>query len=124
MTHPFPSEAELTRLYSCGNYRTDEGKRFGSLIEFFIFLGRVLKRRSINPFVKPGKILDIGCGRGLFLDVMRRGGWRAIGTELNAETASYAIKVYDLIILTDGIIQHKLPGEGLDAVNINQVRAP
>lgn len=121
MIHPLPSAAELTRLYSCGNYRTDEGKRFGPLIETLILFSRILKRRSINRFVKPGKILDIGCGRGLFLDVMRRGGWRAIGTELNKETASYAIKVYDLKILTGGVIQHQLPDEGLDAININQV---
>ena len=121
MIHPLPSDAELTRLYSCGNYRTSEGKRFGPLIETLVLFGRILKRRSINRFVKPGKILDIGCGRGLFLDVMRRGGWRAIGTELNKETASYAIKVYDLKILVGGIIQHQLPDAGLDAININQV---
>jgi len=119
--HPFPSDDELTRLYACGNYRTDEGKRFGPIIESLILLGRTLKRRSINRFVKPGKILDIGCGRGLFLDVMRRGGWRTIGTELNRETAAYAKKVYDLKILTGDIIQHQFPAEGLDAININQV---
>ena len=52
-THPFPSEDELTRLYACGNYRTDEGKRFGPLIESLILLGRILKRRNINNYVKP-----------------------------------------------------------------------
>ena len=83
MLHPFPSEEELTKLYSCGNYRTKTGKRFGSTIEFLIYLGRLRKRGRISQFVKVGKILDIGCGRGLFLDVMRRGGWDPIGTELN-----------------------------------------
>ena len=119
--HPFPSEEELSKLYSCGNYRTGAGKRFGFLIEFLVYLERIRKRRRINQFIKPGKILDIGCGRGLFLDVMRRGGWNTIGTELNEETASYAIKTYDSKIFTGDIIQHKLPAESLDAVNINQV---
>ena len=59
MIHPLPSDAELTQLYSCGNYRTDEGKRFGPLIEAQIFFGRILKRRSINRFVKPGKIAGL-----------------------------------------------------------------
>ncbi|SVE40274.1 uncharacterized protein METZ01_LOCUS493128, partial [marine metagenome] len=81
----------------------------------------IRKRRRINQFTKPGKILDIGCGRGLFLDVMRRGGWSTVGTELNEETASYAIKVYDLKILSGDIIQHQLPAESLNAININQV---
>ena len=121
MLHPFPSEEELTKLYSCGNYRTKTGKRFGSTIEFLIYLGRLRKRGRINQFVKAGKVLDIGCGRGLFLDVMRRGGWDPIGTELNEKTAFYAIKTYGLKVLHGDIIQHKLPSQSLDAININQV---
>ena len=121
MTHPFPSEEDLAKLYSCGNYRTSKGKRFGLLIESLIHLGRIRKRKRISQFIKPGKILDIGCGRGLFLDVMRRGGWDAIGTELNEETAFYAIQRYGLEILSGSITHHKLPAESLDAININQV---
>jgi len=121
MLHPFPSEEELTNLYSCGNYRTNTGKRFGLTIEFLIYLGRLSKRRRISKYVKTGTILDIGCGRGLFLNVMRRGGWHTIGTEFNEETASYAIKTYGLKVLSGDIAQHKLLPESLDAVNISQV---
>ncbi len=121
MTHPFPSDNELAKLYSSGNYRTSTGKRFGIIIEFLIYLGRLKKRGTINKFINPGKILDIGCGRGLFLDVMRRGGWSVIGTELNDETASYAIKTYNITIFSSDIIQQKLPTGSLDAININQV---
>ena len=119
--HPFPSEEELSKLYSCGNYRTGAGKRFVFPIEFLIYLERIQKRRRISQFVNPGKILDIGCGRGLFLELMRRGGWDTIGTELNEQTASYSIKTYDSKIFTGDIIQHKLPAESLDVININQV---
>ena len=111
----------MEQLYSTGNYRTDTGKRFIPPIEALIRLGRILKRERINQFVKPGKILDIGCGGGVFLDVMRRGGWETIGTELNEETASYAIKVYGLKIITGDIIQHQLPAKSMDAINISQV---
>ena len=121
MLHPFPSEEELAKLYSCGNYRTDTGKRFGLAIEFLIYLGRLRKRRRINQFIKTGKILDIGCGRGLFLDVMRRGGWDTLGTEFNEETASYAMKTYGLKIFPGDIARHKLPTESIDVININQV---
>jgi SAM-dependent methyltransferase len=121
MLHPFPSEEELTNLYSCGNYRTNSGKRFGLTIEFLIYLGRLRKRGRISKYVKTGTILDIGCGRGLFLDVMRRGGWHTIGTEFDENTAAYAIKTYGLKVLSGDIIQHKLLPESLDAININQV---
>ena len=121
MLNPFPSDAELAKLYSTGNYRITNGKRFGHIIETLIHLGRIRKRKRINQFVKPGKILDIGCGRGLFLDVMRRGGWDTIGTEFNEETSSHAIKSYSLKIFPGDIIQHKLKAESLDVININQV---
>lgn len=121
MIHPLPSDDYLAKLYSDGNYRTQEGKRFGFIIESLIHLGRIKKRRRINQFVKSGEILDIGCGRGLFLDVMRRGGWKTIGTELNEITASYASKAYGLKILPGDITQHQLPGESFNAININQV---
>jgi len=121
MLNPFATDIELAKLYSCGNYRTAKGKRFGYIIETLIHLGRIKKRKRIHQFVKTGKILDIGCGRGLFLDVMRRGGWDTIGTEFNEETASYAINTYGLKILPGDIAQHKLPAESLDAININQV---
>ena len=77
------------------------------LIESLIHLGRILKRRRITEHVKQGRILDIGCGRGLFLNVMRLGGWSVIGTELNEETASYATKVFDLEVLPGGLVQHQ-----------------
>jgi len=121
VTHPFPSEEELVRLYSCGNYRTSAGKRFGVIIEYLIYLSRVLKRNRINKYVSPGRILDIGSGRGLFLDVMRRGGWDVTGTELNEETASYARKIYNLEMFTGDLIQQNLEKESLDAININHV---
>jgi 2-polyprenyl-3-methyl-5-hydroxy-6-metoxy-1,4-benzoquinol methylase len=121
MLNPFPSDLELGKLYSSGNYRTAKGKRFGYIIEILIHLGRIKKRKRIQQFIKPGKILDIGCGRGLFLNVMQRGGWDAIGTEFNEETASHATNAYGLKIFPGDITQHKLKSESIDAININQV---
>jgi 2-polyprenyl-3-methyl-5-hydroxy-6-metoxy-1,4-benzoquinol methylase len=119
--HPFPSEEELSKLYSCGNYRTGTGQRFVLLVEFLVYLERIRKRRRINQFVEPGKILDIGCGRGLFLELMRRSGWDTIGNELNEQTASYSMKTYGSKIFIGDIVQHKLSAESLDVININQV---
>jgi len=121
MTHPLPSDEELAKLYSCGNYRTEKGKRFGFLIESLIYLGRIRKRFRIQRFIKLGKILDVGCGRGLFLKVMHNGGWDTIGTEFNEQTASYAIKTYGLKIFPGEITKHKFSSESLDVININQV---
>ena len=124
MIHPFPSDKEIADLYSTGNYRTDEGTRFNFLIEFLIYLGSIVKRKRIEKYTKIGKILDVGCGRGLFLDIMRRGGWSVVGSELNKETASYAknvygLKVYDTPLpLTGKLIDQFLAPGSFDVVNI------
>ncbi len=118
MIHPFPSDKEIADLYSTGNYRTGEGTRFNFLIEFLIYLGSIVKRKRIEKYKKTGKILDVGCGRGLFLDIMRRGGWSVVGSELNKETASYAENIYGLKVYTGKLIDQFLAPESFDAVNI------
>lgn len=43
--------------------------------------------RAMEPFVSPGRLLDIGCGTGLFLDVARQAGWDAFGLD----ASNYAV---------------------------------
>jgi SAM-dependent methyltransferase len=118
MVHPFPSDQKLSNLYSTGNYRTDGGTRFNFLVEYLIYLGSVVKRKRIEKYSSKGKILDIGCGRGLFMDIMRRGGWEVEGSELNKETASYAEQAYDLKVYPGKITDHTLPPEDFEAINV------
>ena len=118
MVHPFPSDQILSNLYSTGNYRTDGGTRFNFLVEYLIYLGSVVKRRRIEKYSNKGKILDIGCGRGIFMDIMRQGGWEVEGSELNEETASYAEQVYGLKVYPGKITDHSLAPEKFDAINV------
>jgi len=118
MVHPLPSDDKISALYSTGNYRTDEGTRFNFLIEYLIYFGSVIKRKRIEKYSKKGKILDVGCGRGLFMDIMRQGGWEVEGSELNKETASYAEKVYNLKVYPGEITDQALPHENFDAINV------
>jgi SAM-dependent methyltransferase len=118
MMHPFPTDKEISGLYSTGNYRTDEGTRFNFLIEYLIYLGSVVKRKRIEKYARKGKILDIGCGRGLFLDIMRRGEWEVVGSELNKETASYAEQVYGLKVHAGEITDQSLAPECFEVINI------
>ena len=83
----------------------------------------MIKRKRIEKYARKGKILDIGCGRGLFLDIMRRGGWEVEGSELNNETASYAKQVYDLKVHAGGIAEQSLASESFEVINICGVLA-
>lgn len=75
----------------------------------------------INSFVKSGRILDIGCGGGGFLDYFNSAGYDCYGVEFGKKAASIAAKKYkvfegdfldfssgnkfDLIIFR-GVIEH------------------
>ncbi len=45
---------------------------------------------SIPLNIPMGKILDIGCGDGVFLDVVRKYGWEPHGVEINSDAAKRA----------------------------------
>lgn len=87
-TMPMPSPKELKNLYTQGAYRGGEGKRFNRVVEFFVFLSRKMRRQRIKRYLPKGRILDIGCGRGLFLKIMQDDGWDVNGVEFDVKASS------------------------------------
>jgi 2-polyprenyl-3-methyl-5-hydroxy-6-metoxy-1,4-benzoquinol methylase len=69
-----------------------------------------------------GEVLDIGCGQGEFLEVMRESGINARGVDLSAESVAYcirkglAVEQADLFVYLDG-----LPDRSLDGIFSSQV---
>jgi 2-polyprenyl-3-methyl-5-hydroxy-6-metoxy-1,4-benzoquinol methylase len=121
VTYPFPSHEELAGLYSTGNYRTKTGKRFNPVLEYIIHLLTVRKRKRIERFRDHGRILDIGCGRGLFLHIMQEDGWDVAGQEFSAISASYATDIYGIDVRTGELKDCEYQSESFDVVNINHV---
>ncbi len=121
VTNPMPEPDEALSLYSSENYRTGTGTRFSPFIEFFIYVFRLKRKRDIKRHVKRGSILDIGCGRGLFLRIMKRDGWNAAGVEANEEIASCASEMYGLNVAAGDISNWNFPNESFDVITINHV---
>ncbi|MBI4685927.1 MAG: class I SAM-dependent methyltransferase [Nitrospirae bacterium] len=119
-TVPIPSQEELSKLYSA-NYRSPEGRKFNPFIEFFIYFWRLLRKRRIKKYIKKGSILDVGCGRGLFLDIMRKDGWDVAGVEFDEATASYAKKVYDINVVSGDPEEWGFSSENFDVIIISHV---
>ncbi|MBT5471317.1 MAG: class I SAM-dependent methyltransferase [Nitrospina sp.] len=119
-THPIPSTEELSKLYSTGNYRAKTGKRFIPILEKIIHFLTMRKRNRIKKYMAGGRILDIGCGRGLFLNLMKKDGWLVAGQEFDEKSASYAVDNYGIDVHT-GSLQGKFESESFDVVNINHV---
>ena len=53
---------------------------------------RMWKRRlsRLKRFHSKGRLLDIGCGEGMFLQLAKERGWQISGTELSSYAARYA----------------------------------
>lgn len=73
---------------------------------------------DIPGWVKPGTVLDVGCGSGGFLDAMRESGWTTVGIEPGEKAASLArAKGHDVVCqsATDPLA-HALSGRLFDLV--------
>ena len=64
-----------------------------------------------------GRILDIGCGTGAFLDTMHRGGWFGVGLEPDASAREKAKSLYDITALPTSELAH-LPKGGYDVITM------
>lgn len=97
--HPLPSEAEIVDLFR-QLYTTGEGS-VPELKDYYQF---TYQDEPDNPLVHqyerhlemieehhpPGRILDLGCGTGLFLSVARRRGWEPFGVDESLEATNWA----------------------------------
>jgi 2-polyprenyl-3-methyl-5-hydroxy-6-metoxy-1,4-benzoquinol methylase len=64
-------------------------RRFSGLIELLIRLFRFSRARLAKRLLPPGgRVLDAGCGRGIFLRRLAESGYRVRGTELSTRTAA------------------------------------
>jgi len=64
------------------DFREIDGSRFNNLTERWVkFIDRRRAAR-INAALPKGSILDVGCGRGIFLEELKKHGWEVLGTEV------------------------------------------
>ncbi len=103
---PMPSKEEAKSVYLDSSYffgQADVGYR--NYEEMHKAL-RLLFQRRLQQLAKlipqKGRLLDVGCADGYFLELARAQGWEIAGVEVSPEMSSYAsqhlgIRVYDSI---------------------------
>ncbi|MDL5048567.1 class I SAM-dependent methyltransferase [Oscillatoria amoena NRMC-F 0135] len=88
ITSPRPNQADLPRYYQFQDYISHSGKtRSGLITALYNFARSVAlkwKHNLIKREFSTGRILDVGCGTGEFLNVMKRNGWQVDGIEPSA----------------------------------------
>jgi len=85
---------------------------------------REAARRSVMALTADGRgrLLDVGCGAGLFLSVMRDLGWEVSGTETDGTAAALARRQVPGAAIHEGLIQDiDLPDAAYDAITLSHV---
>lgn len=77
--------------------------------------------RDIGKFCRTGKLLDIGCNIGMFLDCARSDGFEVAGVELNRSCAEYARSTYGLDVRATYLEQAGFDADSFDVVTMFDV---
>jgi 2-polyprenyl-3-methyl-5-hydroxy-6-metoxy-1,4-benzoquinol methylase len=124
---PLLDEEEVRRMFS---RLYTEGE--GSVPELRSYYAFTYEDRPDNPLValyerwldrleaarRPGRLLDIGCGTGLFLAVARRRGWEPYGIDDCAEATAHARSHFGLEVWDGEFGAFAAQGKRFDAITM------
>jgi len=74
--------------------------------------------KAINQLKPKGKILDIGCGIGNFLNVARKDGWEVYGIEISKLAADYARDKFGLNVCEGTVENCNLKDSSVDVITM------
>ena len=115
--NPRPDGKEILRFYA-QDYYGEGPQKFHSWVEaprLFFAWNRVRRVRKFFPFA--GKALDIGCGQGTFLQLLKREGWECHGTELTLESSSRASRS-GISVSVGEIDENRFPLHSFDLITL------
>jgi 2-polyprenyl-3-methyl-5-hydroxy-6-metoxy-1,4-benzoquinol methylase len=110
-----PPDSDITSIYSFSSgYHIELVDRDASAIATHSrtarrYLSLLAAHRS------PGRILDVGCSVGVFLETVRAAGWEAYGVELSEDSAA-AARARGLNVATGTLASAGFPTENFDAI--------
>jgi SAM-dependent methyltransferase len=114
---PRPDGKEIPRFYA-QDYYGENPKKFRSWLEAGrLFFAWNRMRRVRKLFRGPGKALDIGCGQGTFLQLLKKEGWECHGTELTADSASRASRL-GISVSVGEIDEHEFASHSFDLITL------
>jgi len=119
---PLPSADELERFYGRPEYYTrDLAELHDELVAGYDTDAPIIRlyRRHIEAVrvavPPPARLLEVGCARGVFLDLARRAGYQVSGVEMNRYAAAYARRNFGLDVSAGSFEEFSDPG-GYDVI--------
>ena len=128
--NPQPAEEDIPKLYE--NYPTHSSDFEPPTPNYSLFnlLKSKLKKiilsltfgyDDILKWLPKGKLLDVGCGNGQFLSVMRQNGYSVYGVEPDHESAKIAKNKFGIPVVVGSIFDANFESSYFDAITMNHV---
>lgn len=96
VSHPFPSQDKIYEKYQADFY-SSEGKRFKGWVEVLTHSFRVRRANLFHKRFGPNRVmLDVGCGRGIMLNELKKKGWSVSGSQVSKTAAAHIKKSYGI----------------------------
>ncbi|MDR1983894.1 MAG: class I SAM-dependent methyltransferase [Prevotellaceae bacterium] len=121
-TNNFPSNNSIGKYYDNPKYISHSDTKQGFINKLYHFVRAYVIKRKLN-FVcrqagkKNGKILDIGCGTGYFLNEAKRKGWETAGIEKNEQARKSATEHFNLFVKHETHI-YEFPKDSFDVITL------
>ncbi|MFH1539359.1 MAG: class I SAM-dependent methyltransferase [bacterium] len=77
--------------------------------------------KDLETHAEKGKLLDVGCSIGVFLDIARRRGWDAVGVELGRKARRVAVEKFGLAVHDKPLDELDLEPGSFDVVTLWEV---
>ena len=117
VTFPVITPEEMRGYYPPAYYGTGN-RRFNPLFEWLVTIFRHRRVRKIERFVAKGRVLDIGCGRGITLSQLKGDGWEVSGAEISETAATHARNLLGDTVFVGDVLAAPWPSDSFDVINI------
>jgi 2-polyprenyl-3-methyl-5-hydroxy-6-metoxy-1,4-benzoquinol methylase len=119
---PRPDPAELYALYGETYFHNNESGVVGytNYIADEQNIRQTSDRRlkHVERFVKPGKMLDVGCATGFFIDEAKKRGWQVQGLDVSSFAVEYAREHFGLDVQHGSFTELDYPKGAYDLVSL------
>ena len=125
--NPMPRPADAAGIYTVDYYRNQDSVEdtplgypdYLTLREHHTFVADELLRPLKD--IRPGAVLDVGCGMGTMLGRFRESGWDAYGVDVSTYATEYARDELGLRVYTGAVGEVDLPEGFFDLVTMVHV---